>query len=124
MPRLGDVFEDVRTNGRSMRVSCHAERRAVVVSLWHDTVCRGSFRLAAGDLDRFIATLAEMNKTIGSTPTVGQAEGSSPNRPDRAPDASARNAPPPGEPQIEQTGDVTGTATFGRLPHVPLPRVA
>ena len=125
IPRLGDVFEDVRTNGRSMRVSCHADRGAVVVSLWHDTVCHGSFRLAVGDLDRFIATLTEMNRAaLGSTPTVEQAEGSSPTPPDPAPATGASKAPLPGAPQIEHTGDVTGTANFGRLPGVPMPRVA
>jgi hypothetical protein len=72
MPRLGDVFDDMRDNGRTMRVSCHAERGAVVVSLWQDSLCRGSFRLAAGDVDRFTATLTELSMSLGSTPTVTQ----------------------------------------------------
>ncbi len=74
MPRLGDVFDDVRDNGRTMRVSCHTDRGAVVVSLWHDALCRGSFRLAAADLDRFISTLTEMSASLASPPrTTGPA---------------------------------------------------
>jgi hypothetical protein len=120
MPRLGDVFDDVRDNGRTMRVSYHADHGAVVVSLWNDTVCRGSFRLAADDLSRFISTLTEMSTGFGSTPTeVSTPEGPGPDSP-----AVARTAPDQGGPKIEQTGDMTGLANFIGLLPVPVPRVA
>jgi hypothetical protein len=124
MPRVGDVFDDVRDNGRTMRVSCHVERGAVVVSLWQGSLCRGSFRLAAGDLDRFISTLTEMGMSLGLTPASKQAEASSPNRPDLGSAAVAGTARDPGQPQFEQTEDATGTANFGRPLPVPVPRVA
>lgn len=80
MPSLGDVFDDVRDNGRSMRISCHADRDAVVVSLWHETLCRGSFRLSADDLGRLVSTLAEMSTSLRPPPPAEGAasEGSDP----------------------------------------------
>jgi hypothetical protein len=71
MPSLGDVFDDVRDNGRTMRISCHADRDAVVVSLWHETLCRGSFRLSADDLGRLVSTLAEMSTSLRPPPSEG-----------------------------------------------------
>ena len=126
LPRLGDVFADVRDNGRTMRISCHKDRGAVVVSMWRDTLCRGSFRLAADDMDRFISTLTEMSTSLRSTATTAdQAEVSTPHGPDR--DAAAADfgkVSDPVEPPFEQTGDVTGTANFGRPVSVPVLRVA
>ena len=57
MPTVGGLFEDVRGDDRTMRVSCHPERDVVVVSLWLDRICRASFRLSAGDLPRLRAAL-------------------------------------------------------------------
>jgi hypothetical protein len=125
IPRLGDVFEDVRDNGRTMRISCHADRGAVVVSLWHDTLCRGSFRLAADDLDRFMSALTEMSMSLRLTPTTTErAEGSSPKGPGLDRVAATGEAPEQGEPPCEQTEDVTGPVGFGRVLPMPVPRVA
>lgn len=71
IPAVGDVFTDVRGDGRTMRVSHHADRGAVVVSLWTGTACRGSFRLAATDIDRLVATLAAMRATAAGGSTGG-----------------------------------------------------
>jgi len=60
IPSLGDVFDDVRGDDRALRVSFHADRGVVVVSLWAGPVCRGSFRMAAADIERLQATLEEM----------------------------------------------------------------
>jgi hypothetical protein len=62
MPRVGDVFADVRSADRTMRVSWHAEAGdggQVVVSLWCGRDCRASFRLPAADVPRLIETLAQ-----------------------------------------------------------------
>jgi len=57
LPRVGDVFADVRGDDRTMRVSCHEDRGVVVVSLWAGKMCRGSFQLPIGDLPRLRAAL-------------------------------------------------------------------
>jgi hypothetical protein len=129
MPRLGDVFDDMRDNGRRMRISCHTDRDAVVVSLWHDTLCRGSFRLAADDLDRLVSTLSEMSLSLrpAAVPATGQV--AAPGGPG-GPGAGSGAEPPDSdvvaagqeEQRPEQTGDVTGAASFSR--RLPTPRVA
>lgn len=74
MPRVTDVFADVRGDDRTMRISLHRDRNgdpsAVVVSLWLGPLCRGSFRMAPDDLDRMMATLAEMTTAVHSVPAV------------------------------------------------------
>jgi hypothetical protein len=130
MPRLGDVFDDVRDNGRTMRISCHTDRDAVVVSLWHDTLCRGSFRLAADDLDRFLATLAEMSTSLRPAPVPAATEasagdgGAAPGGTAPEPAAAPGDVPDREGPRPEQTGDVTGGVGFGGLLHPPALRVA
>ena len=127
MPRLGDVFDDVRDNGRTMRISCHTDRDAVVVSLWHDTLCRGSFRLAAGDLDRLLATLAEMSTSLRPAP-MPAATGASAGEGGAIPGGPAPEpVAPPGDAsgrEEPQTGDVTGAVGFGGLRPPPALRVA
>jgi hypothetical protein len=56
-PNPGDVFTDVRGEDRTLRISHHTDAGVVVVSLWAGALCRGSFRLAVGDLERLIAVL-------------------------------------------------------------------
>lgn len=115
MPRLGDLFTDTRGGGdRTMRVSWHPERDAVVLSLWAGTVCRGSFRMAVDDLPRLLSLLAEI--TTVAAPPACSAPGGPP-----APDAAAGpSAASPGE----QTGEIRGPAGHRLLPIVPAPRVA
>jgi hypothetical protein len=74
MPRVGDVFADVRDDGRTMRISCHEDQGTVVVSLWHNSLCRGSFRLAADDLGRFISALAGMRAPLSQTTPAEEAD--------------------------------------------------
>jgi hypothetical protein len=52
-----EVFTDIRGGDRTMRVSYHSDREVVVVSLWLDGLCRASFRMAAGDVERFTSAL-------------------------------------------------------------------
>ncbi len=49
LPRTGSIFFDARGDERALRVSWHEDADLVVVSLWRDNVCTGSFRLAADD---------------------------------------------------------------------------
>ncbi|MFG3712875.1 hypothetical protein [Micromonospora sp. NPDC047730] len=107
MPSFGDLFTDLRGSDRTMRVSWHPERGAVVLSLWSGAVCRGSFRLAAADLPRLLSLLTDITAPAPDGPTQGAA----PARP-RA--ASA----------VEQTGEIDRPAPRGLLPIVAAPRVA
>jgi hypothetical protein len=64
LPTRGDVILDVRGQGRTLRVSWHHEAELVVLSLWSENVCTGTFRLAKDDAPALIHAL-----------TVGLAEG-------------------------------------------------
>jgi len=57
LPRLGEVFFDVRGDSRSMRLSWYADTGVAVFSIWQGGVCTGTFRLPMGDLDRMIEIL-------------------------------------------------------------------
>jgi hypothetical protein len=118
MPHLGDLFVDVRGEDRTMRVSCHADRGMVVVSLWAGTLCRGSFRVSAADLDRLIDSLDDMRST--SRGVRGSAGAP---RPPVVPGQAG-----PGEPATtiptEETGDIGGLARATGSAPVLVPRVA
>ena len=55
--RTGAVFLDPRGEDRSLRVTWHQESQLVVLSLWRDNVCAGTFRLAADEVPDLIALL-------------------------------------------------------------------
>jgi len=57
LPRLGEVFFDVRGNSRSMRLSWYAETGVAVFSIWQGGMCTGTFRLPITDLPRMIDIL-------------------------------------------------------------------
>ncbi|MEH0844911.1 hypothetical protein V6U81_21235 [Micromonospora sp. CPCC 205711] len=117
MPGFGDLFTDTRGDDRTMRVSYHPERGAVVLSLWHGTTCRGSFRMAVGDVATPRTLLAEIEASAAPPaplPTVGG--------PGATVAVGGRAAPP--APAVDQTGDISGTAHRGALPILPVPRVA
>jgi hypothetical protein len=56
-PRTRTVFLDPRGDDRSLRVTWHHDRQLVVLSLWRDNVCAGTFRLAADEVPDLIAML-------------------------------------------------------------------
>jgi hypothetical protein len=58
LPVRRDLFLDHRGAGRGLRVTCHPDQGVVVISLWHDDRCTGSFRLPLEDSARLIAVLA------------------------------------------------------------------
>jgi hypothetical protein len=55
----GEVFLDAHRNGRAMRLTWHHEADVVVLSLWRDHVCAGTFRLATDDVNDFVDALVE-----------------------------------------------------------------
>src|ERR1700735_2111113 len=57
LPRLGEVFFDVRGDSRSMRVSWYGDTGVAVLSIWQAGRCTGTFRLPVDELDRMVATL-------------------------------------------------------------------
>jgi hypothetical protein len=54
----GSVFVDSRGGDRALRVTWHPEAHLVVISLWRENVCAGSFRVRADDVPALIAALA------------------------------------------------------------------
>src|SRR5215471_11343235 len=57
LPRLGQVFFDVRGSSRSMRVSWYGDTGVAVFSIWQGGRCTGTFRLPVDDLARMVDTL-------------------------------------------------------------------
>lgn len=61
-PLETSVLRDARRGGRAMRVTWHHEAGdagVVVLSMWHDQVCVGTFRLEAADVPALVQTLVE-----------------------------------------------------------------
>src|SRR5215468_6343292 len=57
LPRLGEVFFDVRGSSRSMRLSWYADTGIAVFSIWQGGTCTGTFRLPMDDLSRLMDSL-------------------------------------------------------------------
>src|SRR5450755_473809 len=57
LPRLGEVFFDIRGSSRSMRLSWYADTGVAVFSIWQGGMCTGTFRLPIDDLPRMVETL-------------------------------------------------------------------
>jgi hypothetical protein len=57
LPRLGEVFFDVRGDSRSMRLSWYADTGVAVFSIWQGGTCTGTFRLPIADLPRMVRAL-------------------------------------------------------------------
>src|ERR1039458_7689351 len=57
LPRLGEVFFDVRGDSRSMRLSWYADTGVAVFSIWQGGTCTGTFRLPIDDLTRMVEAL-------------------------------------------------------------------
>jgi hypothetical protein len=57
LPARGEVMLDARGSARALRVSWHHEEGIVVLSLWHEGVCTGSFRLDRTDVPALIDSL-------------------------------------------------------------------
>jgi hypothetical protein len=57
LPETGSIFLDARGGDRALRVSWHQEAGMVVLSLWRDNVCSGSFRLSIDEVPALIEML-------------------------------------------------------------------
>lgn len=57
LPRLGEVFFDVRGESRTLRLSWYADTGIAVFSIWRAGRCTGTFRLPLADLPRMIEIL-------------------------------------------------------------------
>jgi hypothetical protein len=57
LPTAGEVFLDARGAARAMRVSWHSEADVVVLSLWRDGTCSGTFRLTIDEVPGLIEVL-------------------------------------------------------------------
>jgi len=57
LPRLGEIFFDVRGNSRSMRLSWYSNTGVAVFSIWQGGTCTGTFRLPMEDLTRLVDSL-------------------------------------------------------------------
>src|ERR1700691_2839475 len=57
LPRLGEVFFDVRGSSRSMRLSWYADTGVSVFSIWQRRTCTGTLRLPMEELPRLIDAL-------------------------------------------------------------------
>ena len=114
MPSFSDLFTDLRGEDRTMRVSYHPDRGAVVVSLWNGTLCRGSFRMPLDDVRKLMSLLTEIE---ASSPPASVAGG--------PPTGTAVvERPVPSVPAVDETGDISGTTHRAALPIRPVPRVA
>jgi len=58
LPPHGRAFEDVRRDGRILRVTWHADDDVVVLSLWRGSRCTGTFRLPVDAVPDLVATLS------------------------------------------------------------------
>lgn len=57
LPAQGSIYLDSRGGDRALRVSWHHESGLVVLSLWRDNVCAGSFRLSVDEVPDLIELL-------------------------------------------------------------------
>ena len=57
LPATGEIFLDARGADRALRVSWHYDSDLVVLSLWRENVCTGSFRLTVDEVPELIAML-------------------------------------------------------------------
>ncbi len=57
LPETGSIYLDARGGDRALRVTWHHESGLVVLSLWRENVCAGSFRLAIDEVPALIDLL-------------------------------------------------------------------
>src|SRR5215831_13988365 len=78
LPRLGEVYFDVRGESRSMRLSWYADTGVAVFSIWQGGTCTGTFRLPIADLPRMVQALQRGPHgdagSAGEQPAAGQAQ--------------------------------------------------
>src|SRR5215469_7858143 len=84
LPRLGEVYFDIRGESRSMRLSWYADTGVAVFSIWQGGTCTGTFRLPIADLPRMVQALQRGPDGdahgVGEQPAAGQAQRGGPER--------------------------------------------
>jgi hypothetical protein len=78
----GEVFLDARGQGRALRLTWHHEADVVVLSLWRDRMCAGTFRLSTADVNEFVDALVE---GLREAPADGEAATAPPSTPPSTP---------------------------------------
>ncbi len=81
LPETGSIFLDARGGDRALRVSWHHESGLVVLSLWRDNVCAGSFRLAVDEVPDLIDTAARRPRPgydVAPTPSAAGPDAADP----------------------------------------------
>ncbi len=76
LPRADGIrrqwFADARDDGRRMEVSWHSDEGLVIVSLWHGSICRATFRLPVEQAPALIQTLADtLGDAVRAAPSTG-----------------------------------------------------
>ncbi|MGH8968914.1 MAG: hypothetical protein ACRDV1_03090 [Actinomycetes bacterium] len=59
LPASGELMADARGAGRFLRVTWHHEADLVVLSLWRQDVCAGTFRLPRAEVPHLVQVLIE-----------------------------------------------------------------
>jgi hypothetical protein len=72
LPQHGDVVVGRDLAGRTLRISSHPELGRVVLSIWQDSVCRATFRLAPEDVPAFVEVLARSVLRAGPADQTGE----------------------------------------------------
>ena len=73
LPRLGDVVAGRDVAGRTLRISGHPASGRVVLSIWQDSVCRATVRLAPEDVPHVVEMLTRTAITAPELPEAGHA---------------------------------------------------
>jgi hypothetical protein len=84
LPRLGEVYFDVRGESRSMRLSWYADTGVAVFSIWQGGTCTGTFRLPIADLPRMVEALQRGPRGREEEGADGQSTARDRSRPGRA----------------------------------------
>ena len=108
LPRLGEVFFDVRGSSRSMRLSWYADTGVSVFSIWQGGTCTGTFRLPMEELPRLVDAL--QRGMPGADPLDPRGPGANLNQLPGAPTDPRLTALPgyAGVRDLDFTGPVTG----------------
>jgi hypothetical protein len=126
LPRLGEVFFDIRGSSRSMRLSWYADTEVAVFSIWQGGMCTGTFRLPIDDLPRMVETLRSGPGARASGSAGDLREAAEPwdapeperfdSRQTRLPAGYRDPQAPPGYPQDIPDGDYAGTMAAADYP--------
>ena len=126
LPRLGEVFFDVRGSSRSMRLSWYSDTGVAVFSIWQGGTCTGTFRLPIEDLSRMVEALqrgprgaglpaGDAATATGGHPALAAGEASVTPFPEYA--TGQHMAPVTGEFRRPDLGDQDAPASPGPAPY-------